>query len=102
MIPVHIVVTLRGIAVHIAIPIADEMLLVEDGAIGTEEAKALSGACGVGADAERLAATLHVRVVTCREERERVESLTECFVKGNSNLYLRDGPGRRSSSWAPR
>ena len=52
-------------AVHVEPPVADEVLLVEEGAVGTQE-RVLGSSAGaiVGADVERLALRLWIRVVT--------------------------------------
>ena len=56
---------LGGGAVHVEPPVADEVLLLEQGAVGAEERElGETGVAVVGADVERLALRLGVAVVT--------------------------------------
>ena len=57
---------LGGRAVEVEPPVADEVLLVEDGAVGAEEGLRAQAAKAVGdAHVEDLAVGRRVRVVTC-------------------------------------
>ena len=62
---VQAVEVLGGGAVHVEPPVADEVLLLEQGAVGAEERElGETGVAVVGADVERLALRLGVAVVT--------------------------------------